>query len=67
MPILRMREKENGARNVLAYDVHIDRRYHVPEYYRTTHTVEISVEFSDDEAATEFENMVLDLLPEMAL
>jgi hypothetical protein len=68
-------EKPDGARNVVAWDVHASRAYH-PVYtlggdrfaYDSPSgtTVEITVQFDDDASATEFEHRVRAMLPEVA-
>lgn len=65
--------KEGGARSVISWGVNVERRYnpyynlrgsvvlHAPEDV----AVRISVVFDDEEAAVEFQAMVLAMMPEV--
>jgi hypothetical protein len=73
---MNLNEKPGGARNVVKWDAHTVRDYR-PVYFMSGEragyepgkvqyvTVQIAVEFDDDESAREFEAKVRELLPEV--
>jgi hypothetical protein len=73
--ITQLIEKPGGARNVVKWDLHIQRDFH-PLYLLTGKregyldaerpVVSINVEFDDDASALEFEAKVRAMLPEVA-
>jgi hypothetical protein len=76
MPISDLAEKPGGARNVVSWDVRIERDYR-PVYLLSNKragyesgtaqnvVVQIGVQFDDDESAQEFEAKVRAMLPEV--
>ena len=73
MPLRKLIEKPDGARDVHAWDVRLERNYrplwfsrqelagHDPERVRLV----ISVEFDTNSGALDFERKVLDMMPEV--